>query len=450
MLQPKLGGVLGQAPTAPISAVPQRMAISQPGDSYEREADQVAERVLEPSGSLERDQQSRALRYDLSQVRIHTDAQAAESARAVNALAYTVGHHIVFGNGLYSPRSEQGLRLLVHELAHTAQQTPVFARKPATCLDPAVCADVKFPSKLLEEGKKESGERREKRKKLCAKRPPDPGCRADRHGDRAVETENLLRSYDPSRLSPAFTKGIFIDRDLEKDFSALVRSCNTFTPPIVTSGLCITVPIETEDQAKEFNTTTGPRTINGKSRDEWREKILEVLVHEAEHTRFGTIQAPISSLALGAAPTLLGKRRPTCSKNVDRQRDVFLALNELGSMLQEFPMRKAYIKSNVALSKSEKDAELEEWRDHRIRGTSQSITVSLRTVRCLCGCGDANELIRQTIEFATSSWTQEEKAELDLEMSHYRWNYLNLDWPFGPAAPKVVPERLLPEGEEMA
>src|SRR5262249_25366719 len=294
------------------------------------------------------------------------------------------------------------------------------------------------------------GERREKRKKLCAKRPPDPGCRADRHGDRAVETENLLRSYDPSRLNPAFTKGIFIDRDLEKDFSALTVSCNTFTPPIVTSGRCITVPIETEDQAKEFNTTTGPRTIDGRPRDEWRERMLEILVHEAEHTRFRTIQSPTSSLVPGGVPTLLGKRRPTCSKNEERQRDVHSALNELSSMLQEFPMRKAYIKSNVALSKSDKDAELEEWRDHRIRGTSQSITVSLRTVRCLCGCSDANDLIRQTIEFATSSWTQEEKTELDLEMNHYRWSHLNLDWPFAMAGPKAVPERLLPEGEEMA
>ena len=33
--------------------------------------------------------------YDFSQVRVHTDAKAAESARAVNALAYTVGTDVV-------------------------------------------------------------------------------------------------------------------------------------------------------------------------------------------------------------------------------------------------------------------------------------------------------------------------------------------------------------------
>jgi hypothetical protein len=59
---------------------------------------------------------------DFSGVRMHTDARAAESARAVNALAYTVGHTIVFGAGQYAPGTPSGQRLLAHELAHTIQQ----------------------------------------------------------------------------------------------------------------------------------------------------------------------------------------------------------------------------------------------------------------------------------------------------------------------------------------
>ncbi len=62
------------------------------------------------------------LGYDLSQVRVHTDAQAAQSARAVNALAYTVGDRVAFAAGQYSPRSTEGQRLLAHELAHAVQQ----------------------------------------------------------------------------------------------------------------------------------------------------------------------------------------------------------------------------------------------------------------------------------------------------------------------------------------
>ena len=60
--------------------------------------------------------------HDFSQVRVHTDARAAESARAMNALAYTVGKNIVFGTGQYSQGSEAGRRLLAHELAHVLQQ----------------------------------------------------------------------------------------------------------------------------------------------------------------------------------------------------------------------------------------------------------------------------------------------------------------------------------------
>jgi hypothetical protein len=61
--------------------------------------------------------------HDFSKVRVHTDAPAAESARAANALAYTVGDHIVFGAGRYAPESLEGRKLLVHELTHTVQQT---------------------------------------------------------------------------------------------------------------------------------------------------------------------------------------------------------------------------------------------------------------------------------------------------------------------------------------
>ncbi len=60
--------------------------------------------------------------HDFSGVRVHNDARAAESARAVNALAYTVGRDVVFGAGQYAPHSRAGQRLLAHELTHTIQQ----------------------------------------------------------------------------------------------------------------------------------------------------------------------------------------------------------------------------------------------------------------------------------------------------------------------------------------
>lgn len=60
--------------------------------------------------------------FDFSQVRVHANEKAAESAHAVNALAYTFGQNVVFGAGLYAPRTKSGLRLLAHELTHVIQQ----------------------------------------------------------------------------------------------------------------------------------------------------------------------------------------------------------------------------------------------------------------------------------------------------------------------------------------
>jgi hypothetical protein len=60
--------------------------------------------------------------HDFSRVRIHSGAAAEQSARDVNANAYTVGHNIVFGAGQYSPGAQEGRRLLAHELTHVVQQ----------------------------------------------------------------------------------------------------------------------------------------------------------------------------------------------------------------------------------------------------------------------------------------------------------------------------------------
>jgi len=60
--------------------------------------------------------------HDFDHVRIHTDTRAAESARAVAARAYTVGGHIVFGEGCFAPGTSTGRLTLLHELAHITQQ----------------------------------------------------------------------------------------------------------------------------------------------------------------------------------------------------------------------------------------------------------------------------------------------------------------------------------------
>ena len=59
---------------------------------------------------------------DFSDVRVHTDSRAAETAGSIQASAFTVGQHIAFGEGRYEPHSHAGRELLAHELTHVVQQ----------------------------------------------------------------------------------------------------------------------------------------------------------------------------------------------------------------------------------------------------------------------------------------------------------------------------------------
>jgi hypothetical protein len=63
-----------------------------------------------------------SLGQDFSDVRVHRDSAADESARAVQAKAYTVGSHVVFQRDAYDPSSDDGQHVLAHELTHVVQQ----------------------------------------------------------------------------------------------------------------------------------------------------------------------------------------------------------------------------------------------------------------------------------------------------------------------------------------
>lgn len=77
-------------------------------------------RPLEPSVRQVMEQR---FGHDFSRVRVHVGDAAATSARHVNAKAYTVGHHIVFGAGQFTPEAHEGQRLIAHELTHVVQQS---------------------------------------------------------------------------------------------------------------------------------------------------------------------------------------------------------------------------------------------------------------------------------------------------------------------------------------
>ena len=141
-----------------------KLKVNEPGDVYEQEADRIADQVLaaathvpvggapphiqrftgQPTGqmdaapasvhkalaspgrplepALQQDMEQR-FGYDFSKARVHSGAAAEQSARDVKADAYTVGPDIVFGAGRFAPATQQGRRLIAHELTHVVQQS---------------------------------------------------------------------------------------------------------------------------------------------------------------------------------------------------------------------------------------------------------------------------------------------------------------------------------------
>ncbi len=94
--------------------------------------------------------------FDFSKVRVHIGERAAESAKAVQARAYTVGNHLVFAGSEYDPRSAPGRKLLSHELAHVVQQSggdPKQAAAPRSVqwqCTPTACPAVTVPLPSVE------------------------------------------------------------------------------------------------------------------------------------------------------------------------------------------------------------------------------------------------------------------------------------------------------------
>ena len=70
---------------------------------------------------------------DFGGVRVHTDFRAASVASQVNARAFTVGHHMVFGVGQYAPQDRAGKNLMAHELTHVLQQSPAQEMSTLQC-----------------------------------------------------------------------------------------------------------------------------------------------------------------------------------------------------------------------------------------------------------------------------------------------------------------------------
>jgi Domain of unknown function (DUF4157) len=112
-------------PQRRLGNLPGLSSIDDPPSS-DSEVPPIVREVLRSSGQT-LDMETRAFMeprfgHDFSHVRVHAGPRASESARAVNAQAYTVDRHVVFGASLFQPRTFIGRSLLAHELTHVIQQ----------------------------------------------------------------------------------------------------------------------------------------------------------------------------------------------------------------------------------------------------------------------------------------------------------------------------------------
>lgn len=115
---------------APVATVSRRTGPSAAGAGQPapRRVARTIARTGEPLGRSARAYFEPRFGHDFGSVRVHRDAEAAASARDIAARAYTVGNHVVFGSGSYSPESRGGRSLIAHELAHVIQQTGTVQR----------------------------------------------------------------------------------------------------------------------------------------------------------------------------------------------------------------------------------------------------------------------------------------------------------------------------------
>jgi len=124
------------APTGPTRVGQRRAA---PGASGAMDAGPMVNSVLtapgQPLDAATRGLFSARFGHDFGKVRVHTDNAAAESARSVNALAYTVGRDVVFAAGQFAPDTRAGQALLAHELTHVVQQGGASPRVAETHQD---------------------------------------------------------------------------------------------------------------------------------------------------------------------------------------------------------------------------------------------------------------------------------------------------------------------------
>ncbi|HSS22520.1 MAG TPA: DUF4157 domain-containing protein [Pyrinomonadaceae bacterium] len=388
--------------------------------------------------------------HDFSKVRVHTDARAAESARAVNARAYSVGREVVFGSGQYLPHTPEGSKLLAHEMTHVVQQgssasfselvvgpPDSAAEREADAMAERLDADPVSPpassahsgltgvlqrspcipatddrckggvagsaEQFNKEVESKGAPAKKKYGAMSAKKAEAAG-----HGVPAKEVEKFLDDQRPGLRSNVH--GIFVSKTMVKDRVAgeHAYNCAGSVPSITDPTIhhCVFVPDNLEKEAAVFNTKKTAKTIGGLDREEWRVDALKTLVHEAQHALYDEY-----ALANINPPSGV-----TC-----RRGEVITELSEISAELSEFPVIFRAMPADVIakatgpspnypelIRDSPEYARLVGWVNSILSG-GESIVGSLTALRCKCSCADVDTYTIEAFNVTATSWSVKEK-----------------------------------------
>lgn len=211
--------------------------------------------------------------YDLSQVRIHRDAQSAAKAEQLGAAAYTVGRHIHFGAGRYAPETAVGRRLLLHEVAHVIQQAEGVAGRGAPTLeaDAERRADQRLPP------------RAPRRQPLPAPSQPIVQCYRVPGSLRCGELVNWLNDNSPYAPEWAETRCTYsFDGGLQTRSTTLRGGRVQVT---VRGAKSSTVSVDCPIDRPEWNPSE--RANRAGEVAAWNAMRATLDAHEAEHRRIG-------------------------------------------------------------------------------------------------------------------------------------------------------------------
>jgi hypothetical protein len=419
---------------------------------------------------------------DFSRVRVHTDARAAESARAVNALAYTVRQDIAFGEGQYAPGTEAGRRLLAHELVHTLQQSeaqsfPTEVSSPSDSSEQeANRAEHDFPlhSRTLPLSMQQSL-RLHRQIIPVPGSPGGVGLAGPYTGIQAFPTPPPPPPPVPCLVSPDCAKpipGSAWDFSQKADTEQAQTAKELAASPAKAKAAGAVRPAV---ELKTFTNKINPSLLTG---------IYEVIVNPAigesagaqagdcnlakpqpadpnaacievpndlekqaqefnttQHqeiggnTRLGWQTETLQTLTHEVAHTKFDKTPPVkqgttlnTQKVFNYSPDIYLfELSELNSLLSEYPVRYAGVMASTRIDAKDKTAAVQRWIvDYAIHNGDEDLRGMLKKLRCISPCTDVNAGVKKVFASQSAGWTQEQK---DLFVATVSDPKQGLNWP---------------------